>query len=368
MRQALQKLFAQADVRIGGDRPWDIEVHDPRLYRRVMAGRSMALGESYMDGWWDCPALDQLFHRVLKVQLDRKTRTWRMAWNHLKARALNLQGRSRAFEIGEVHYDRGNDLFERMLDRRMIYSCGYWKDAGTLAEAQEAKLDLICRKLGLQPGDRVLDIGCGWGGFLQYAAEEYGAKGVGVTVSKEQVRLGRERCAGLPVEIRLQDYRDLRGETFDHVASIGMFEHVGPKNYKAFFDVARRCLAEGGLLLLHTIGSNRSTATVNPWINKYIFPNGSIPSPQHVTRAAEGRFALEDWHNFGAYYDPTLMAWHENFTESWDALKGRYDGRFYRMWTYYLLACAGAFRARRNHLWQIVLSPEGVPGGYERVR
>ena len=368
MHQALQKLLDQADVQIGGDRPWDIKVHNEQLYERVLSGGALAMGESYMDGWWDCDALDACIYRLRSAQLEKAVSNWQMGWLVLKAKVLNLQSQRRAHEVGEQHYDRGNDLFEKMLDRRMIYSCGYWKEADTLDAAQEAKLDLVCRKIGLQAGDRVLDTGCGWGGFARYAAEEYGAHVVGVTISKEQAKLGRERCQGLPIEIRLQDYRDLQGETFDHVVSIGMFEHVGAKNYETYFDVVRRCLKPNGLFLLHTIGAGSTSLTADAWLNKYIFPNGSAPSARQITEAAEGRYVIEDWHAFGADYDTTLMAWHENFTRHWDELKDAYDERFFRMWTYFLQGAAGGFRARKNHLWQLVLSPEGVPGGYESVR
>ena len=373
-QQAVQDLLACADVQIGGERPWDLQVHDARFYRRVLSGGSLALGESYMDGWWDCEALDALICRVMSAQLDQAVRSWRMMWHVARAKLLNLQRRSRAYEVGEHHYDRGNDLFEAMLDERMTYSAGYWRDADTLEKAQKAKLDLVCRKLGLTAGDRVLDIGCGWGGFLKYAAEEYGAEGVGVTVSEEQAQLARERCEGLSIEIRLVDYRDLQdessqGEPFDHAASLGMIEHVGPKNYATYFDAVRRLLKPGGLFLLETVGARRSTATTDPWTEKYIFPNGSSPSAKQLTTALEKRFIIEDWHNFGPDYDRTLMRWHENFTESWDALTGgRYDERFRRMWTYYLLSSAGSFRARHIQNWQLVLAPQGTEGGYRSVR
>ncbi len=367
-QQAVQALLDEADIQIGGDRPWDIQVHRTDFYRRVLAGGSMALGEAYMDGWWDCDALDEFTCRVLRAGLREKAGTsWRLIWNVVRARLLNRQSRSRAYHIGEAHYDKGNDLYRAMLDRRMVYSCAYWKQADTLDEAQEAKLDLICRKIGLRSGQRVLDIGCGWGGFAQYAAEEYGAEVVGITVSKKQVRLARERCAGLPVEIRYQDYRDL-DESFDHIVSVGMFEHVGPKNYRTYMEVVKRCLRPEGLFLLHTIGASTTSDVVDPWIDTYIFPGGVIPSTKQIAEAAEGLFVHEDWHNFGADYDPTLVAWHENFERHWDALRERYDERFRRMWNYYLLMSAGNFRARANQVWQIVFSHDGLPGGYESVR
>lgn len=364
----LATLLGHVDVRLNGDRPWDLQVHDDRFCRRVLAGGSLAAGEAYMDGWWDCDALAQLFYRILRADLqDDIGWSWRHLWNVVKAVALNPQSLARAYQVGEVHYDRGNDLFEQMLDARMVYSCGYWRDATTLSEAQEAKLDLVCRKLKLEPGLRVLDVGCGWGSFAEYAAEQYGVEVVGLTISAEQARAARERSRDLPVEIRLQDYREV-DERFDRVVSIGMFEHVGPKNYRTYMEVVRRCLTDDGLSLLHTIGNHEEGAATEAWIEKYIFPNGYIPSMRQIVEAAEDLFVMEDWHNFGPDYDRTLMAWARNFEEGWDALAEDYGERFYRMWRYYLYQCAGSFRARRNQVWQIVLSPDGVQGRYESVR
>ncbi|PSQ95511.1 MAG: cyclopropane-fatty-acyl-phospholipid synthase [Bacteroidetes bacterium SW_9_63_38] len=366
--KVIEELLDHADVRVDGNRPWDPQVHDDRVYQRVFSGGSLALGEAYMDGWWDCEALDQLFYRLMQADLHEAVgRSWQQRWKLLKAFVLNPQSLTRAYEVGEVHYDRGNDLFEQMLDDRMVYSCGYWRDADTLNEAQEAKLDLVCRKLRLAPGMRVLDIGCGWGSFAEYAAEEYGCTVVGVTISEDQAQRATKRCRDLPVEIRLQDYREVE-ETFDRVVSIGMFEHVGRQNYRTYMEVVRRCLAEDGLSLLHTIGNHEQGPEQEPWLEKYIFPNGYIPSMQQITAAAEDLLVMEDWHNFGPDYDRTLMAWAENFEEAWPTLEDDYSGRFYRMWRYYLYQCAGSFRARRNQLWQVVLSPEGVERRYESVR
>ncbi len=366
-RSRLATLLAPAGVTLDGSAPWDVRVHDPRVPSRILSGGSLALGESYMDGWWSCEKLDDLFFRVLSAGLDRAARgsaglaQWASAWLFPKGR------RSKAFVIGEHHYDLGNDLFARMLDRRMIYSCAYWTGAADLDEAQERKLDLVCRKLSLRPGMRVLDIGCGWGGFARFAAERYGVSVVGITVSREQVSFASNLVRGLPVEVRLQDYRDL-SETFDALVSIGMFEHVGPRHYPTFFDVARRCLGSGGLFLLHTIAAPETTATGDPWIERYIFPQSQVPSLARIARAVEGRFVVEDVHNIGAHYDPTLTAWHANVEAHRPELSARYDERFFRMWRYFLLSCAGAFRARRNEVLQVVLSPGGVPGGYVPVR
>jgi cyclopropane-fatty-acyl-phospholipid synthase len=367
-RETMKRILALADIEINRERPWDIRVHDEGFYDRVLSQGSMGLGESYMDGWWESQQLDEFFHRALKVDLSAKIRSdWKTSLQVLREIVVNPQRRSKAFEIGEHHYDIGNDLFQAMLDRRMVYTCAYWKSARTIDEAQEAKLDLVCRKLRLQPGQKVLDIGCGWGSFLKFAAEQYGVTGVGITVSKEQVKLGRQLCEGLPIRIELQDYREIEG-MYDHIVSLGMFEHVGYKNYRTFIQIVSKHLADDGFFLLDSIGGEKSARHTDPWVEKYIFPNSMTPSIKQIGTAIEGLFVMEDWHNFGADYDKTLMAWFRNLDQHWQSLQTRYDERFYRMWKYYLLACAGLFRARRSQSWQIVLSKKGVEGGYVSVR
>ncbi|WP_206860879.1 cyclopropane fatty acyl phospholipid synthase [Lysobacter changpingensis] len=372
LRSRVEALLSLADVRLDGDRPWDLHVEDDRLYARVLAQGSLGLGESYMDGWWRVPSLDGLLYRLLAANLDQKVRGLGVMIDALRARLTNLQSRRRSFEVGERHYDLGNDLYRAMLGKRLVYSCGYWRDREgrrleDLDDAQEAKLDLVCRKLGLQPGMKVLDIGCGWGEALKFAAERYGVSGVGVTVSREQAAFARELCKGLPIEIRLQDYREL-DERFDRAFSLGMFEHVGVKNYRTYFKLAHRCLGDDGIFLLHTIGTNRSVSHTDPWIGKYIFPNSMLPSAAQIAQASEGLFVLEDWHNFGADYDRTLQAWRANVERAWPQLDARYDERFRRMWRFYLSASMATFRSRHSQLWQLVLSPKGVPGGYVAPR
>ncbi|GKX61358.1 cyclopropane fatty acyl phospholipid synthase [Leminorella grimontii] len=357
------ELLQKADITINGSRPFDIQVHNPHFFKRVLQQGSMGLGESYMDGWWDCARLDMFFHRVLRAGLEnsipkRIGDLMRIAGSRL----FNLQSKRRAWMVGERHYDLGNDLFNEILDPYMQYSCGYWKTATTLEQAQQDKLKMICEKLQLRPGMTLLDIGCGWGGLAAFAAKNYGVSVQGVTISKEQQKLAQERCRELDVDILLQDYRSLNNR-YDRIVSVGMFEHVGPKNYATYFDVASRNLKPNGLFLLHTIGSKETKDNVDPWINRYIFPNGCLPSVANLAHACEKRFVIEDLHNFGADYDPTLMAWHQRFIQSWDKLSARYDERFKRMFSYYLNACAGAFRARDIQLWQVLLSPKGVEGG-----
>ena len=361
------ELLDHADVKVDGKRAWDLQVHNKQLYKRIITEGSLGLGESYMDKWWDTESLDQLFYKLLSANLEHKIKPNNFFWLVLQAKLFNLQSIRRAFRIGEKHYDIGNDLFSCMLDKRLTYTCGYWKDANNLDQAQENKLDLVCRKIGLKENQRVLDIGCGWGSFIKFAAEKYGAKAVGLTVSKEQAEYAMSDCKNLPVDVRLQDYREIN-EKFDHIISLGMFEHVGPKNYKTYMQVVSRCLKENGLFLLHTIGSNYTRHNPDPWINRYIFPNGVLPSLNDVSKAFDKCFVLEDFHSFGPYYDKTLMAWFNNFDSNWNHLRENYSERFYRMWKYYLLGCAGAFRARNIQLWQFVFSKHGVEGGYTPVR
>ena len=359
----IQHLLSFADVKINGGRPWDIQVHNKKLYPRMLAQGSLGLGEAYMDGWWDCERLDEFIHKVLKAKLDSKVKPREAFFSNIKARLFNLQKPSLCFLNCQHHYDIGDDLYQCMLDKLKIYSCGYWKNASNLDDAQEEKLDLVCRKLQMVQGMRVLDIGCGWGGTAKYIAERYQVEVVGITISKKQACFAKELCQGLPVEIRLEDYRSLKG-VFDRIVSIGMIEHVGYKNYTTFMQVVHRCLKKNGLFLLQTIGNNKSEKKIDPWIGRYIFPHAMLPSATQINSAIENLFVLEDWHNFGPDYDKTLMHWFQNFHNNWNDLKEKYGERFYRMWKFYLLLSAGAFRARVNQLWQIVLSPEGVSGGY----
>lgn len=366
-KKILQEHLAKGGVEINGSNPWDFQVKDERVYERILAEGSLGIGESYMDGWWDTQALDELSSRVIRASVyDKQKDNYKYFFTWLKAFFLNRDSKRGSLVVGRKHYDLGNDLFRAMLDKRMVYSCGYWKHATNLEEAQEAKLDLICKKIDLKPGMKVLDIGCGWGGFAKYAAEKYSAEVVGITISQQQQQYASGICQGLPVEIRFQDYRDITGN-FDRVVSVGQIEHVGYKNYRVFFKKVNEVLRDDGMFLLHTIGGNVSKRITDLWIHKYIFPNGLIPSIKQLAEGFEGLFVMEDWHNFGPDYDKTLLAWFHNFDSSWETLKKHYDERFYRMWKYYLLAHAGPYRARSLQLWQIVLTKNGIVGGYNRI-
>lgn len=367
---SLVRLLAQAGVTLQGQAPWDVQVHSDSVYRDVLTHGSLGLGQAYIEGRWDCARLDQFFHRVMQADLDTHisgmTR-WALWAEILRHRLLNLQAPSRAFQVAQQHYDIGNDVFAAMLDSSMNYSCAYWQHADSLEQAQQDKMRMICRKLDLQAGERVLEIGCGWGGLAKYMATHAGVSVVGITVSVEQQALAQARCAGLPVEIQLQDYRSLQGQ-YDKIVSVGMFEHVGPKNYAAYFATVNRLLKQDGLFLLHTIGCHKTAWHTDPWIDRYIFPNGKLPSASQITQAIEDRFLIEDWHQFGLDYDRTLMAWWARFDQAWPQLQRTYDMRFYRMWHYYLMCCAGFFRARQGQLWQLVLSHRHSQRHYRSMR
>ncbi|HEX4199754.1 MAG TPA: cyclopropane fatty acyl phospholipid synthase [Caulobacteraceae bacterium] len=361
---AIQGLLDEAGVTLNGPEPWDPQVHNPDLYARVLAQGSLGLGEAYMDGWWDCEQLDGLFARVTAARTDKALRpSLSLIGLVMAAHLHNRQSKRRAWDVAEVHYNLGVDVFEATFDKRLTGSCGYWADAADLDAAQDAKLDLICRKIKLQAGQRVLDIGCGWGAFMGFAAERYGAACVGVTVSDVQAAYGAQRYADLPVEFQVKDYRDFRGRA-DHVVSMGMFEHVGSRNYRTYFECARRALADDGLFLLHSIWANEPYPTIDPWLDKYIFPNGVLPTVGQVAQAVEGLFVIENVENFGADYDRTLMAWYARFQTNRAPLQARYGERFCRMWDYYLRCCAGGFRSRGINVGHFVLSPRGVPGGW----
>lgn len=278
---------------------------------------------------------------------------------------VNNQSMRRAFQVGVKHYDLGNGLYEKMLGNSMGYSSGYYGNGATsLDEAQYAKFDLVCKKLGLKKGMRVLEIGCGWGTFAEHAARHYGVSVVGLSVSKEQTVFARERCKGLPVEILVTDYRTLPQSyngTFDRAVSIEMIEAVGPKNFKDYMKTTSRALKEDGTFLMQAI---LGAGTPDPWISEHIFPNGVLPSMKQLSQSMEGIFDLVHLECFGNDYDKTLLAWNKRFEEHWNTIKEfknekgerLYDDTFYRMWRYYLLCCAGTFRSGVINVGQLLLT------------
>lgn len=367
-RLIIQELLSLAGVEINGKNPWDPQVHNEQFYHELLKNPDLAFGETYMAGWWDCERIDLLVERILRANLQEKVgHNLKLLWQILKSRLINLQSKKRSLVVGKAHYDLGNDLYQAMLDSRMNYTCGYWKEAQTLDGAQLAKMDLSCRKLDLKPGMRLLDIGCGWGALAKHAATNFGVEVVGITISQQQYEWAKKDCEGLAIDIRFQDYRDIR-EPFDRIVSLGMFEHVGYKNYRPYLKIVHDCLKDKGLFLLHTIGTNESTTKTNAWINRYIFPNSMLPSIAQIGKASENLLVLEDWHSFGPDYARTLAAWHDNFNQHWPALKDKYGDEFYRMWHFYLMISIGGFKARSNQLWQIVFSKGDLDYRYEAAR
>ncbi len=367
-KQIVSELLLQADIEINGKRDWDIQILCDSVYGRVLSQGSLGLGETYVEGLWECKALDQLFFKMMRADLNTKVKyNLPLILHFVKNKLFNLQTQKEVFDL--KHYDIGNKLYSKMLGATMGYTCGYWKTAKNIDDAQIAKFELICKKIGLQKGMRILDIGCGWGSFMKYAVENYGVSCVGITISPSQIELGKKICQGLPIEFIFQDYRELNG-TYDRIVSIGMLEAVGNKNYREYMKVVSKNLTDDGIFLLHTIGAKSSKIidSSDPWLDKYIFPNGQLPGAKQICEAIDNIFIIEDWHNFGADYDKTLLAWFSKFEESWPEIKNDYDEKFYRMWKYYLLSCAGLFRARATQLWQIVLTKNGVVGGYESIR
>ncbi|HIH25734.1 MAG TPA: cyclopropane fatty acyl phospholipid synthase [Nanoarchaeota archaeon] len=367
LKEKAEEILALADIKINGSRPWDIKVNSDEFYNMVFAHGSLGFGESYMDGLWDCKKLDELINKIFLAKLNKKVVPFSLIFPGLKAKLLNMQTKSKSKIVAEQHYDLGNDFYSAMLGNSMQYTCAYWKNAKTLDQAQFNKLDLVCKKLNLKKGDKVLELGCGWGYLAKFMAENYGCEVTAYNISEEQVKFAKGLCKGLKVNIVKADYREAEG-VFDKVVSIGLCEHIGYKNYRVFMELADRCLKPHGLFLLHTIGGSRSVTHTDPWIEKYIFPNSMLPSVKQLSSAMEDLFVMEDWHNFGAYYDRTLLAWNDNFEKNWPKFKDQYGEKFYRMWKFYLLSCAASFRCRKNQLWQIVLSKDGISNGYTSVR
>jgi cyclopropane-fatty-acyl-phospholipid synthase len=358
-KQSVEKIAELLEVTINGQNPSDPQIYDERVYDIFLSRNSLAVGESFMAKWWDCDDLSDLFSRLISKKLLLKKSV--LSDPTLFARAIfsNLQSRAKAFEVGEMHYDLGNDLYETMLDKRMIYTAAIWEGAETLDAAQEKKLERICRKLELKPGDRVLDIGCGWGGFMKYAVEKYQVTCVGLTVSKEQAAFGREQCHGLPIEFVISDYRDYKTDVpFDHVVSIEMIEAVGSKNLRVYFEKAHELLKPRGGFFLQAIIDRNAKPVADPWIDKYIFRNGVLVSHAQLVKETQNLFIFEDIKDIGKDYDRTLMAWFANFDRNYEELRShnpKYDERFYRMWKYYLHSCAALFRTEAAQDFQILL-------------
>ncbi len=350
-----------------------ITLHDPSLPRRIVLSPDMAVGEGYMDGRLSVE--DDDLHSFLGIAISNVAmqgqpwfrRPLEVA-RHLGRWAAQFNPAPRARANVAHHYDLSGKLYDLFLDADRQYSCGYFTDPNmSLQDAQSAKKHHIAAKLLLQPGMRVLDIGCGWGGMGLTLARDYGAQVLGVTLSSEQHRVANERAraAGLAdrAQFELMDYRAVEGQ-FDRIVSVGMFEHVGVPHYGAYFDKVRERLAPRGIALIHSIGRARPPGTTSPWVTKYIFPGGYVPALSEMTRAVENAGLIPtDVEIWRLHYAETLRHWHDRFMANIDAARDLYDERFCRMWRYYLIASELTFRLNRQVVFQMQLSPvqDAVP-------
>lgn len=366
-------MLGDANITVGKD----IIVSNDEVFLDWMNRGMLAIGETYMAEQWtvaDDLTLDEILTRLMKLPSDKKRKAFK-SWDSklfaMAARVFNYQSPARAGIVGAHHYDLGNDFFKLWLDPYMQYSCAYWKDVDNLDAAQEQKLHLIAKKLKMEPGMTVLEIGCGWGGLACFFAKHYGVKVTGITISNEQLNGAREWAKREGVshltEFKYQDYREMEGE-FDRVVSIAMLEAVGYKNMDHYYNVIKRNLKNGGLALVHSITANRSTKTAHQrWILKYIFPNGFLPSVTQMCEFAEKKMIVEDVHNLGPDYNKTCMAWDERFWEHVNNGTIVKSEVFKRMWHYYLCYCASGFRARTLQLHQVVYSKHRADR-YDAVR
>lgn len=374
MQRRMEHILNPIGFTVNDNQLYSIQVHDPKFYTKIFTQGSIGAGEAYMDGLWDCEQLEELFFRICRHNLyEQFYSPWQFFLKNLENTLINQQSRRKAETVAKRHYNLGNALYERMLGKSMAYTCGYWKEANNLDDAEFAKYDLVCKKLLLNSNDTVLELGCGWGGLAKYMAEKYGCKVVAIDIAKEPAIYAKTFCKDLPVEIYQCDYRDIetynpKEKQFTKIVSVGVLEHIGFQNYPQLMQIMRRFLKEDGIALLHSIGGNASRKFCDPWIDKYIFPHGMLPSLKQLGSAYENAFIVEDYHNFGIFYHKTLLAWHANLNHAWDELKHHYDERFHRMMNYYLLTCAGAFRARDMQLWQFVLTPKGMLQYYNRIQ
>ena len=347
----------------------EVHVHDPDIFARTIREGDLGFCDAYLEGDWSTPDLQALMDWFAEdapaaydgfpgqglVRLFEKFRHW-----------LNRNTKTQARKNISYHYDLGNDFYRLWLDDTMTYSSALFETGQeSLEAAQTAKYARMVDQIGAKPGDHVLEIGCGWGGFAEYAARERGLRVTGLTISQEQLKFARDRIerAGLSdrVELKLQDYRDERG-TYDGIASIEMFEAVGEKYWPTYFETVRRCLKPGGrgtfqIILVQDERFETYRKQVD-FIQKYIFPGGMLPGPTVLRRRIEGAgLRVADDFRFGPSYDLTLRRWHEAFLSAWDRIAAMgFDARFKRMWEFYLTSCASAFKSATTDVTQITVT------------
>ena len=340
----------------------EIIIKNDIFFNKLLDRGELGLAESYMDGDWESNDLGNLLKKLMFYQdiLESKAKYQTINFLYLKIFStyesfFNTNTLIKSPENIQKHYDVGNDLYNKMLGTTMQYTCAYFnKDDMTLDEAQESKMDLIAKKLDLKEGMDVIDIGCGFGSMANYLAKKYKVKVTGVTLSPEQKNFSDEYFGNENVSIEVKDYRLVRGK-FDRVYSVGMFEHIGSKNYKEYFDKCYDLLKDDGIMFCHTMGISRPNYHQNEYFaSKYIFPEGELPDMLNLTEGYSEKWRLEDFQNIGISYSKTFDAWRENIG-NWETLEG-YDERFKRMWEYYLHLFAENFRCQNFLLFQNVFT------------
>jgi cyclopropane-fatty-acyl-phospholipid synthase len=360
------RLLERCGLAINGPAARDPQIHDERVYARLLKNGSVGAGEAFMDGWWDARDLSGCLEAVLRADLDAQFRgaLFREKFRELRFQWLNRQTRELSRRVARDHYDLPFEFWRRMLGKTMQYSCAYWeRGARDLDEAQVAKMELICRKLQLEEGLSVLETACGWGSLAHHMAAHHGVRVKAFTLSEQQYRYAVAHYSHPRVEFFCADYRDFaarhQGEKFDRIASIGLVEHVGRRNLDVFFRMIQRFMKPEGWALVHGMGKQTPEAT-DPWITRYIFPGGEIPRLSHLVDSIS-RCALnvEDLHNLGLSYIPTLRAWLQSLSEP--AGEGAPQGRALRMWVYFLSLSIAAFEARKLQLYHFILSHHGAP-------
>lgn len=358
----VRSILESAGIQANGTETWDPRINDQRFWNRVAMDGMLGLGDSYVDRWWDSDDIPEFFNRAIRGRLLVWTsRSHHAILKRIRDWAFNPQNPRRAVANVKAHYTERDELVLGMLGPWNAYSCAFFEDpehpAEGLAVAEARKLELICRKLSLNSSDRFLDIGCGWGSLLGYAQKHYGVKGDGITPAPNQAAFV-SRTYGLTVYER--DYRRIDTH-YDRIASVGMYEHVGPKNARTYMETVNRSLNKNGLFLLHFFGRpSADIPLLDTWTDRYIFPGAYLPTSAETHAAAEGLLEIVHQDEWGRHYDPTLCAWERNFEEYAvrEGLKER-NQALYRMWRYYLLSAAGAFRSGDIALWQMVFKKRG---------
>ncbi|MBH8577586.1 class I SAM-dependent methyltransferase [Nostocaceae cyanobacterium CENA369] len=355
--------FGKAD----SEEPLHLNIHNDNTYNRILTFGTLGFCEAYMDGWWDEENnnLVELIGLLYRSNVSSKARNqvtialaFKIITQRLRTLPILIQNSRKNVQH---HYDLGNDFYQNFLDSTMTYSCGYrLREADSLEQMQLQKYELICQKLALQPGESLIDIGCGWGGMLIYAAEHYGISGTGITLSVEQAKLAQEqieyRGLGDRIKIIIADYREVQGQ-FNKFVSIGMFEHVGKGNFATFMQKASRLLTANGVGLLHTIVT-QSNERNGAWVDKYIFPGGYAPQLHELTQELwAAKLSVAHCENLKPHYAETLKRWANNFVSNRAkiaSLNQTYDERFLRMWYLYLQSFEASFRYGGLHVYQIL--------------